>query len=155
MRSVSFSPLVNIIKPYNFFVIWYGKKPVITIVLTVATVTGQATARSQCWAWPVTMMKTHEIPLIMWSLKGLKLFCGLENILEIKTSDGFHVIMLFLNKMEFRYWAEFLIDGYILEGRFSFDWNLCCDYRKPIASDRPALNLLAVRKASRTCPLLC
>ena len=48
----------------------------ITIVLMGFNVTRQVTARRQCWAWPATMVTTHESSLIMWlRFKGLSLFC--------------------------------------------------------------------------------
>ena len=67
-----------------------------------------------------------------WGLWGTKLFCVLWNLLEIKKSDEFHVVMLFLNWIEFRFWGESLIRQFILEVTFSFDWDLCGD-RYPIA----------------------
>ena len=49
----------------------------------------------------------------------------------MKESDGFH-IMVFINWIELRFWVEFLINQFILDGNFSFDWDLCGKYRKPI-----------------------
>ena len=70
---------------------------------TVATVPEQVTARWQYWAWPVNMVSTHEISLIMGSFKGLKYCCLLGNFLEMKKSGGFHITVLSLYLIEFQF----------------------------------------------------
>ena len=89
LRSVSFSPVVFITKPWKS-VLWSDlkKKPAFTIVFTMATMIGQVTSRWQCWPWPVTMVTIHENSLFIWSIKGPKLFCVLWNLLEMKSLMG-------------------------------------------------------------------
>ena len=41
-----------------------------------------------------TMVTTHENFVMMWLFKGPKLFCVLQNLLEIKRSDWFHIMVL-------------------------------------------------------------
>ena len=57
--------------------------------MTVATVTGQVTAKWQYWTWPVTMVTTHKHSLHMW------LFRILWNPLEMEKDDQFHIMILF------------------------------------------------------------
>ena len=60
-------------------------------------------------AMAVSMVTTQEISLIIWSFKGPKLFCVMWNLLEMKRSDRYHIMMLFLNWIEFRIWVGNLI----------------------------------------------
>ena len=53
--------------------------------------------------------------LIMWWFRGLKWFCSLWNILQMKKSDRFHIMILFLNQFKIRFWIEFLIGQSNLE----------------------------------------
>ena len=41
-----------------------------------------------------TMVTTHENFVMMWLFKGPKLFCVLQNLLEMKRNDGFHIMVL-------------------------------------------------------------
>ena len=41
-----------------------------------------------------TMVTTHENFVMMWLFKGPKLFSVLKKLLEIKRSDGFHIMVL-------------------------------------------------------------
>ena len=79
------------------------------------------------------MVMTHESSVIVWSFKRLELFCTLWNLLEMKKSDGFHIMVLFLNLIEFWFLVEFLIGQFIQEVTFPFDWGLCGEYRQLIA----------------------
>ena len=40
------------------------------------------------------MVTTHEISVMMWSFEGPKSFHVLWNLLEVKKSDGFHIMVL-------------------------------------------------------------
>ena len=42
--------------------------------------------------------------------------------MEKEKSDEFHIMMLFLNFIEFRFWVKVLISRFILEVAFSYDW---------------------------------
>ena len=53
--------------------------------------------------------------------------------MEMKKSDGCHIILMLLNSFAFLFWVEFLIRQYILEVTFSFNLDLCSDSRPPIA----------------------
>ena len=53
--------------------------------------------------------------------------------MEMKKSDGIHIMVLPLNLIEFRFWVEFLIGHFILEVTFPFDKGLCGECRHPIA----------------------
>ena len=61
---------------------------------------------------------------------GLKLFWILWNLLKMKKSEGFHIIMLIFNLSEFGFWVEFLtgVGRFTLEDTFSFNWDLCGEY---------------------------
>ena len=65
------------------------------------------------------MVTTHENSVIMWLLKGPKLFSILQNPLEIRKDDGLHIAVLSISLIEFRIWVEFLIGQFILEITFS------------------------------------
>ena len=41
-----------------------------------------------------TMVTTRENFVMMWLFKGTKLFCFLQNLLEMKRGDGFHIMVL-------------------------------------------------------------
>ena len=58
------------------------------------------------------MLTAHENPLTM-SFKKTNLFSVLWNLLEIKKNDGFHIMVLFLQLIEFPFWLEFLIGQFI------------------------------------------
>ena len=75
------------------------------------------------------MVTTHENYLIMWWPKGPKLFSVLSNILEMKKGDGFYIMMLYLNYIEFQLWMEVWTGHLILKVAFSFDWDLRDEYR--------------------------
>ena len=51
----------------------------------------------------------------------------------MKESDGFRIMVLCLNIIEFQFWVEFLIVQLILEAVFTFDWSIWGEYRQPIA----------------------
>ena len=40
------------------------------------------------------MVTTHENSVMLWSFKGPKLPCVLQNLLEMKNSDGLHIMLL-------------------------------------------------------------
>ena len=65
------------------------------------------------------MVTTHENSVMMWSFKGPKLFCVLQNLLEMKKSDGIHIMVLPTSSILIRIWVEFLIGQFILEVTFS------------------------------------
>ena len=46
-----------------------------------------------------TMVTTHEHFVMRWLFKGPKLFCVLQNLLEMKRSDGFHIMVLSISKI--------------------------------------------------------
>ena len=46
-------------------------------------------------------------------------------------NSEFRIIVLFFNLTEFRFWEEFLIGQLIVEVTFSFDQDLCGEYRLP------------------------
>ena len=81
----------KVLKFWNWICVsWHGKKPVIIIVLAVAPMTGHVTTRWQYRA----MVTTHESPFIVSSFKALTLYCVLWNLLKMKKSDGFHIMVL-------------------------------------------------------------
>ena len=45
------------------------------------------------------MVTIHEIYLMMWAFMGPKLFSVVKNLLEMKRNDGFHIIVLFVYKL--------------------------------------------------------
>ena len=84
------------------------------------------------WRWPLwcyitghrkmsvlgtasAMLTTQENSVMMWSLKGPKMFCVSWNLLEMKKIDGFHIMALPIRYILIRVWVEFLIGQFILE----------------------------------------
>ena len=43
-----------------------------------------------------TMVTAHENFVMLWLFKWTKLFCVLQNLLEMTRSDGFHIMVLFI-----------------------------------------------------------
>ena len=121
-------------RPENSFcVIWYGKQPTITIVLAVATVMGQVTARWQCCG----MTGDHgDNP---WKFRNHVVVSGTQNVLRpaklIRDEEQLRVTHygVVSKRNWISIWVEFLIGEFILKITFPFNRDHCGEYQQPIA----------------------
>ena len=111
---------------------WYGKYTTITIVLTMATVMLQVTARCQRWARPVSWWQPWKFGnyVIVWGNESCFSFC--KTYLTWNWLMGFTLwcclwINLISNFGRFYYWS--VQSGIHL---FPFDWDRCGEYQQPI-----------------------
>ena len=103
--------------------------------------TGEFPAQMASNAENVSILWRHHVAMLglagdnpwifldRWSFKGLKFIWVLWNLLEIENELW---VSHHENQIEFRFWIEFLIGRFILDITFSFNWNLCSEYREPI-----------------------
>ena len=88
------------------------------------------------------MVTTHEISVMIWSFKGPKLFCVIENLLEIKKSDGLHIMVLSISWILFRTWVELLIHQFIMQVTLSIQLGPMWCVLTAHCAGMPGFNLL-------------
>ena len=78
------------------------------------------------------MVTTHENAVVRWPFKGTKLFSFLQDLLEMKKNDGIRIMVLSA-KFNFEFETYFWLVSSFWKLLFPFDWDLCGEYRQPIA----------------------